>query len=404
MAVNEQFSYRRAELARQYCDALEGTTILDAASGLFLSAPRRTGKSTFMREDLTPAMAARGWEILYIDLWSDRLKDPAELIAAEIARALAQYDGTLIKAARRAGLEKVRVAGTLTLDLGKIGKPGGVTISAALEQLHARSAAPIALLIDEAQHALSSDAGRNMLFALKAARDQLNQGGAGRRLHLVMTGSNREKLAELLSGKTSAFFGAQVTPFPVLDTEFVEAYAAWLNKQTVRGHHYSATTLTRAFRLLGHMPELLKTVVGKAFADLGGAHALDELVNHHAKEIQTLMWQEYESTWNALTAPQRVVIEVLARTTPAPLPFSNDALRAYKRVAGVDLTPSHVQGALDALTGKGQLWRAGRGDYAFEDLRFRDWFLHTYPESQHIPLATKTRAKVPRAKARAKKK
>ena len=62
MAVNEQFSYRRAELARQYCDALEGKTILDAASGLFLSAPRRTGKSTFMREDLTPAMAARGWK------------------------------------------------------------------------------------------------------------------------------------------------------------------------------------------------------------------------------------------------------------------------------------------------------------------------------------------------------
>ncbi len=407
MAITEQFSYRRAELARQYCDALEGKTILDAASGLFLSAPRRTGKSTFMREDLTPAMASRGWEILYIDLWSDRLKDPAELIAAEIARALAQYDGTLMKAARRAGLEKVSVAGTLTLDLGKIGKPGGVTIPAALEQLHARSAAPIALLVDEAQHALTTDAGRNMLFALKAARDQLNQGSAGRRLHLVMTGSNREKLAELLAGKASAFFGAQVTSFPVLDTEFVEAYTAWLNKQTTRGHHYSADTLTRAFRLLGHMPELLKTVVGKAFADLGGAHALDDLVNHHAGEIQTLMWQEYESAWNALAAPQRVVIEVLARATPAPLPFSNDALLAYKRVAGVELTPSHVQGALDALTAKGMLWRAGRGEYAFEDMRFRDWYLHAFPRPQSIALIPKSRARSaaprPRAKVRAKK-
>lgn len=407
MAIPEQFSYRRAQLARQFCDALEGKTILDAASGLFLSAPRRTGKSTFVRADLTPEMASRGWEILYVDFWSDRLKDPAELIATEIARALSRYDGSLMKAARRAGLEKVRVAGTLTLDLGKIGKAGGVTIAAALEQLHARSTAPIALLIDEAQHALTTDAGRNMLFALKAARDQLNQGGAGRRLHLVMTGSNREKLAELLTGKASAFFGAQVTPFPLLDTEFVEAYAAWLNRQTVRGHHYSAITLTRAFRLLGHMPEMLKSVVGRAFADLGGAHALDELVNHHAGEIQALMWQEVESAWNALTAPQRVVIEVLARSTPAPLPFSNDALRAYKRVAGVDLTASHVQGALDALTGKGLLWRAGRGDYAFEDLQFRDWFLHTFPAPQSIPLSHKSRAKSappkPRAKVRAKK-
>lgn len=393
MSASEKFSYHRRDLARQYCDALNGSAILDATSGLFLAAPRRVGKSTFLRDDLTPEMAARSWEILYVDLWSDQQKDPAELIASEIGKVLAQYDGSVIKAAKRAGLEKLRVTGALTFDLANIGKRGGVTISAALEQLHAKSGKPLALLIDEAQHALATEAGRNMLFALKAARDQLNQGGAGQRLHLVMTGSNREKLAELVTGKASAFFGAQVSAFPVLDAAFVQAYAAWLNKQTTRGQHYPVATLERAFKLLGHMPELLKTVVGKAFADLGGAHALDDLVNHHAQEIQKLMWQEYESAWNALTAPQQVVVEVLARTTPAASPFSNDALQAYKKVAAVAFTPSTVQGALDALTGKGLLWRAGRGDYAFEDLRFRDWFLHTFPEPQSIPLAAKARAK-----------
>jgi hypothetical protein len=50
------FKFQRPELADGYCEALQGTGILDARSGLFLAAPRRTGKSTFLREDLLPAL------------------------------------------------------------------------------------------------------------------------------------------------------------------------------------------------------------------------------------------------------------------------------------------------------------------------------------------------------------
>src|SRR5471032_1334105 len=41
------FSYDRPLLAEQYCDALQGAGLIDVRSGLFLAAPRRTGKSTF---------------------------------------------------------------------------------------------------------------------------------------------------------------------------------------------------------------------------------------------------------------------------------------------------------------------------------------------------------------------
>jgi len=46
--------YPRLDLARQMVDALQGRTLFsDAANGLFLAAPRRTGKSTFLQADLT---------------------------------------------------------------------------------------------------------------------------------------------------------------------------------------------------------------------------------------------------------------------------------------------------------------------------------------------------------------
>gem|GEM_PF-4011755 len=56
------------------------------------------------------------------------------------------------------------------------------------------------------------------MFVLKAARDALNQGlerGDGG-LRLVLTGSNRDKLAHLVLNKNQPFFGPGITPFPLL--------------------------------------------------------------------------------------------------------------------------------------------------------------------------------------------
>ncbi|MEO5795999.1 MAG: hypothetical protein ABIP34_14145, partial [Rhodoferax sp.] len=291
----EPFTYRRTALAASYCDALEGRGILDATSGLFLAAPRRTGKSTFLREDMVPEMRARGWQTLYVDLWSDRSRDPAELIIAVVRDTLAQLDGPVLKAAKSVGLDKLNVLGALSLDLSKIGQPGGATLSDALERLHTKSGKPLVLLVDEAQHALSTEAGTRAMFALKAARDRLNQGRAIRGLHLVMTGSNRDKLTHLVLRRSEPFYGAGVTRFPLLDRGFVEAYAEWLKPQFADGKSFSADTLERAFTLVGRRPEMLKRVVGEAVADWGGAQALDALIERNAQEIQHRAWQEFAS-------------------------------------------------------------------------------------------------------------
>ena len=56
-----RFNFHRQDLAHTLCDSLEGKGLADARSGLFLAAPRRTGKSTFLREDLVPEVERRKW-------------------------------------------------------------------------------------------------------------------------------------------------------------------------------------------------------------------------------------------------------------------------------------------------------------------------------------------------------
>jgi len=72
--------YPRPALAEELVAALQGKTIFsDAHNGLFLAAPRRTGKTTFLQADLKPALERAGVLVVYVDLWSDQRRDPGAL-------------------------------------------------------------------------------------------------------------------------------------------------------------------------------------------------------------------------------------------------------------------------------------------------------------------------------------
>jgi hypothetical protein len=303
-----------------------------------------------------------------VDLWSDRTRDPADLIVSVVRDALARHDGTVLNAGKRVDLDEA----------------GAATLADALESLQQKSGKCLALLVDEAQHALSTKAGTNAMFALKAARDRLIQGTKVRGLHLVMTGSNRDKLAHQVLRKNEPFFGVGVTRLPLLDRGFVEAYAQWLKPQFAKGMEFSADTLERFFELVGRKPALLKRLVGETVAELGGAQALNELIVRNARHLQSRAWQEFESTYNALPNPQKAVLDAIARLSPDYEPFAEVAFAAYQTALGKPLNNSAVQSALDALRDRELIWRAGRGDYAFEDDGLRTRYLEQYPQPPQL--------------------
>ncbi len=374
MNVVKTFTFHRPVLADSYCDSLEGQGLADSRSGLFLAAPRRTGKSTFLREDLLPAMQRRGWISIYVDLWADKSKDPAGLVTSAVKTKIGGFAGVIAKMAKATGLEKVNVFGALSLNLASLELPPGLTLTDALEALVEAGSAPVAIIIDEAQHALSTQAGVDAMFALKAARDHLNQGHGQQRLFIVLTGSNRDKLAHLVLKRTQPFFGSQVTRFPLLGKDFTDAYTDFVNPQLAVGNQFSHDDLFEAFKLVGHRPEMLRSIVGEIALNAGAEHLGEELKTG-AEEIKARMWGAMESEFAELPDTQRAVLEVMIAQGKNYVPFSEASMRAYASLLQQEKvsTPS-IQAALDALREKGLVWRAAYGDYALEDESLASWY------------------------------
>lgn len=371
-----QFIFRRPELAVELCNRLEGVGLVDARSGLFLAAPRRVGKSTFLREDLLPEVVRRGWLPIYVDLWEKKDRDPALLLADAIKAQLQQHEGSITKVARAAKLSKVSVFGTLTLDLSQPGLPSDISLADVIAELRKLAKKPLVLIVDEAQHALSSEAGTNAMFGLKAARDRLNTSASSPQLMLVFTGSNRDKLAHLVLNRMQPFFGSSVTTFPFLDRRFTDAFTAWANTALAEGNQLEAESVYSAFQLVGYRPEMLRELVGQV-ALSGEAGKLSQLLEQGARDINNRLWDEFESEFNSLSPNQKAVLQVLISKGSPWSPFSEESMSAYRALTGQStISTATVQSALDGLRERNLVWRESRGAYALEDQGLAEWFKH----------------------------
>jgi len=340
-----------------------------SGSGLFLAAPRRTGKSTFLREDLRPALERRGATVIYADLWADRTADPGTVIVAAIRAALAQRAGVVARLARSSGLDRVTVGG-LAFGLDRVGLGQGVSLSTALAALSDEARAMTVLIVDEAQHAITSDAGADALFALKAARDELNS-SAHHGLRVVATGSNRDKLAMLRNSKDQAFFGAPLVNFPPLGPDYI----AWFIGQLPFGPELDAVQVHQWFTEAVHRPEILGGAVDALLFDLDArpgqfAQRLHQLVQAQVQASNA----EALRVVHSLTPLQSAVLRVLAAAGADYAPFEAQTMARYRQTlatiapgATVEPETNNVQQALVALQDKALVWKAARGVYALED-------------------------------------
>jgi hypothetical protein len=378
-------------LANALAQDLAGESLVDYSSGMFLAAPRRTGKSTFLNNDFIPECVQRGWLPVYVDLWSDRDAAPAQLISGAIGTALARFEGALARTAKKAGVDKINLLRTLSWDFTRPQLPAGTTLAQALAVLHQVSGQLVVLIIDEAQHALNSEDGLNAMFALKAARDHLNRGDRPDGLRLVFTGSSRDKLANLVLKSKQPFFGASITPFPLLGREYVEFITALWNRRLADSNQFKVEDLAYAFELVGRRPEMLNKLLAEVSVGLGEAGNLGELLRNGALNHQAGVWSDYESAWNELTPLQQAVLEVMAERTLGRQPFSpfteqtlvevSRKLEQAQAVANVNT--ANVQKALDALRDKELVWKANRGEYALEDTAMAEWLARDQAVAGH---------------------
>ncbi len=373
------FVFHRNSLAGSMVDALMGNGILDASSGLFLAAPRRTGKSTFLTEDLIPALKACDVLPIYVDLWEDRRVDPSVMIAGAIKKVIAGEIGLLSKAVRQIGITKVSTP-VFSFDLDKIGREDGVTLKEALESLIQKRKKPVALIVDEAQHATTSDDGINAMFALKSARDTINSGGK-HDLLLVFTGSHRDRLAKLVTNKDQPFFGARVTDFKLLGRDYCEAYTQWINKSIQPESRLAVEDVYVAFDIVGRRPEMLKNVVADAFLNYAGPLPKTKALLELAFEVEKNLSEEFSESFLALSPIQRaVLLRISSNKQGDDGLFSSSAMGSYAAITGSPATPSSVQSALRGLRDLNIVWKSANGAYETEDPFTERWLKHSRTE------------------------
>jgi len=369
--------FPRPELAKQYAAAMRGKVLFsDAQNGLFLTGPRRTGKSTFLQNDLSPELTRQDVLVLYVDLWADTNREPGALIANVIAEALEAQRGLLHKAARATGLESITFGG-IKLDPGKIGQKDGETLHAALKTLLNAAKKPIALIIDEAQHALTTKAGESAMMALKSARDQINSPGKVE-LMLVMSGSDRDKLMRLVNNHAAAFYGSTVKDLPPLGPDFIAYTAALVEAQRHDLKPVDVDKLAEAFLLFGERPQYFMDGLGQALSPF----ALDKSARFEARLLATARQQQavdeaqMQSEFLSLSTLGRAILWRILEKGERFRPYDADALAFYQKVIDKRVSAQTVKSTLDTLRQRTPplVWKSARGEYAANDLAMHRWY------------------------------
>lgn len=367
----------RPMLARTIADDLQGKNPLsDAADGLFLAGPRRTGKSDFLKQDLLPELERRGFLVMYVDLWEDKSRSPMAVIADQLGLAIQKTLGLVAKVASQTKLESLAVPGLFKIDTSKIGKTDGFTLYRTLEMLREQSKKQIVLIIDEAQHALTSEDGDVTMSALKSARDQMKTAyGAG--LLLVMSGSHHDKLMRLLDTVSTPFWGSQVSALPLLDAQFVR----WVHQNTVVAAHpewlqADLSAMTEAFEHFGHRPPFYLKAVKQAALQAQTKEGFDAALLRIAQSDRQRERDAFSAQFAQLEALQRAVLQHLLEQGKNFRAFDATAMALYESHLGKRPSTTQIQRALDALRQSNPplVWKSLRGDYSLYDQDLHAWF------------------------------
>lgn len=204
--------FRRPQLAQEMARQLLKPSALDLGlrSGMFMFGPHRSGKTTFLIQDLVPALEEGGALVIYVNLCCSPQRSSKDMVLDAIREALSNRGSEAPGAKLDIGLKNLGIA-------------GGATIAEVLKSQVDQAKADLVLIIDEVQEAASTLEGQQMFLALKAARDAINT-----RLvtpgHFLLIGvcSNQAASIEMTTAENQAFAGAANMLYPFLERDYVE--------------------------------------------------------------------------------------------------------------------------------------------------------------------------------------
>jgi hypothetical protein len=362
--------FHREAYARQMAEQLLNPGPLDESvrSGVFLSGIRRVGKTTFLRQDLIPALETRGALVIYADLWADRSKNPSALVHEAVRHTLLQLQTPGSSLLGRLRSLQLGAGGiSLGFELDKLGEPGGTTLAQAFEALVNRAGTDVVLIIDEVQQTLGTEEGQSLLHALKAARDAVNaRPSSPGRFLFIGTGSHKSLLAEMTTRRAQPFAGALSASYQVLGRDFVQ----WQLDRVGAQPGVTLPSLDAAwegFQALGHRPEELL----KALRQLQQVSGTNPDTAWHII-CSTLAGAAADADLKAiddLGELGKAVFERIAAGGDQGVSgvFGAESLAFYGQRIGSPVDASQVQKVVDKMVGAHLIIRPSHGVYTVAD-------------------------------------
>ena len=365
--------FRRPELAAQMASQLLHPGVLDEGlrSGLFLSGLRRTGKTTFLRNDLIPALQQQGALVIYVDLWSDTKVSPGELVHRAVRHALAALQSPmspLLANLRRVGVDVAAMGFKFGFQLETLGKEGGATLAQAFTEVVDQGKTDLVLIVDEVQQAITSEDGNQMLLALKAARDAVNlQPHMPGSFLFIGTGSHRALVSELTARRNQAFAGATSLPYPLLGPDYVEDVLQRLGAAGITPLP-SLDGAVACFETLGNRPEELRQALRQMHANASSGIEPDQLLPVIANTLRSKAVDVEISKMERIGSLALAVFSRVARADgPARGLFSAEAVAEYTKAVGREVRTEEVQSVVNDLLAENILMRPGHGRYDVTD-------------------------------------
>jgi hypothetical protein len=377
--------FHRPHLARQLAAKLMSRSF---ASGMFLTAPRRTGKSTFVCHDLVPMLRAEhNALVLYADLLERQQEDPGEVIVGLVEDALRRHESTSTSALRGLSLSRLKAPG-VELELDRSSRPRPRSLFQSLERLSDLTRRTIVLIVDEAQLTQTTQAGKDVMYMLKSARDQLNYRDR-LMFRVLMTGSHREKLEQLVLSKHEAFFCAPLEELPTLgDAD----HLSW--ERAIHGPDFrpGLADLSEAFEICLRRPEVFHAVCQAAASTLTTGSGPEEAAHGPmllavARARIAEEHREFMSKVHVLDPLDQALLRLIAVEGKHLQPFAAQTasqlmalLSETPHASELVICPDVIRAAFARLRDAKMVWR-GDGRHVLEAPQFAHWLARLEPRA-----------------------
>lgn len=352
--------FPRLELAQQILRIFS----TGLSSALVFFAPRRMGKTEFLRKDILPLAKKEGWCVVYFSFLGVGAKLHSRFIHAlknpNDSHASFLQSLPIINKIHRVGASAIGIHGEVEFNSQQTIQESILEVISTL----AKNGKTL-LLLDEVQALAQQKINENFIADLRTALD-INKDN----VKVVFTGSSQDGLRQMFSQAKAPFFHfGQNIPFPNLDRQFTDHLVNVFELVTTRKLDHEI--FWQVFLEMQKIPQLARALVERLALNIN--LTLDECKTLILSEIYDA--RVFTESWGKCSELEKLILREIANGQDGF--FGGEFRKQFASLLGIaNLSVSTMQSALRMLRRKELIGQQSeRGGYFIEDLHFKSWIL-----------------------------